>query len=67
MYWKKAGVLSTSLGFAVFGGISLAGLMIQKSGGGSIALTVSGVAMIVGGGCMAVGRWLKYPTKYVVI
>lgn len=67
MYWKKAGILSTSLGFAVFGGISLAGLMIQKSGGGSIALTVSGVAMIVGGGCMAVGRWLKYPTKYVVI
>ena len=66
-YWHKTELLLASLGVAVFGGISLTGFIIEKLGGASMALTVSGAAMVVGGGCMAAGRWLKYPTKYVVI
>ncbi|KAF1964504.1 hypothetical protein BU23DRAFT_604757 [Bimuria novae-zelandiae CBS 107.79] len=55
------------LGILAFGGIGLSSFMIQKSGSGSLALTVSGAAMVVGGCCMMVGSWLKYPKKYVVI
>ncbi|KAF2449165.1 hypothetical protein P171DRAFT_480270 [Karstenula rhodostoma CBS 690.94] len=66
-YWTKTRLFPFGLGIVVFGGVSVAGLMIQDLGSGSVALTVSGVVMLLGGCCMAVGRWLKYPTKYVVI
>jgi hypothetical protein len=66
-YWTKRRPSPFGLGIFAFGGISVVGLMIQSLGDGSVALTVSGVVMLVGGCFMAVGRWLKYPTKYVVI
>lgn len=66
-YWTKMRLFPFGLGVVAFGGVSVAGLMIQNLGSGSVALTVSGVVMLLGGCCMAIGRWLKYPTKYVVI
>jgi hypothetical protein len=66
-HWTKRRLFPFGLGIVAFGGINVVGLMIQSVGDGSVALTVSGVVMIVGGCFMAIGRWLKYPTKYVVI
>lgn len=66
-YQRRVRFLSAGLGVVAFGGVSITGLMIQASGNGSIALTISGAMMLVGGLCMGLGRWLKYPTKYVVI
>lgn len=66
-YWTRMRLFPAGLGVVAFGGISVAGLMIQSSGGGSVALTVSGAVMLAGGCCMAFGKWLRYPAKYVVI
>ncbi|KAF9741135.1 hypothetical protein PMIN01_00674 [Paraphaeosphaeria minitans] len=64
--WTKMRLFPDGLGIVAFGGISVVGLMIETLGNGSVALMVSGVVVLLGGCCMAVGRWLKYPTKYIV-
>lgn len=66
-YWTKARYLSAGLGVFVFGGVGVAGVMVQGYENGPVVLTVPGGVMVVGGFCMAMGKWLKYPVRYVVI
>lgn len=67
MYWTKMSLFPAGLGVLALAGIGVVALMIESSGSSSVALTVSGAVMLLGGVCLAVGRWVKYPTRYVVI
>ena len=66
-YWTSAKFFSAGLGIFALCGVSIAGFVVQRYGDAAVALTVSGGVMVVGGFCMAVGRGLKYPVRYVVI
>lgn len=65
--WAERTLTSVAMGIAAFGGISFAGVLIPLTGSPLAALLVSGVVMILGGVCISVGRWLKYPARYVVV